>query len=57
MFHVKFVNVKLKLFLLFLQNAVKNSLLQRASDEQMKADESVMKLAEDQKVTDCDFLY
>ncbi|KAK1441459.1 hypothetical protein QVD17_07368 [Tagetes erecta] len=31
------------------QNAVKNSLLQRASDEQMKADENVMKLAEDQK--------
>lgn len=35
---------------LFYQNAAKNSLLQKASDEQKKADESVMKLAEDQKV-------
>ncbi|XP_076905987.1 protein INVOLVED IN DE NOVO 2-like [Bidens hawaiensis] len=31
------------------QNAARNSLLQRASNEQKKADESVMKLADDQK--------
>ncbi|KAF5766938.1 putative XS domain-containing protein [Helianthus annuus] len=31
------------------QNAVRNSLLEKASDEQQKADESVMNLAEDQK--------
>ncbi|XP_071734516.1 protein INVOLVED IN DE NOVO 2-like [Rutidosis leptorrhynchoides] len=31
------------------ENAVKNSLLEMASDEQRKADQSVMKLAEDQK--------
>lgn len=38
-----------KLFEELEQNAAKNSLLQRASDEQRKADESVMKLADDQK--------
>lgn len=36
-------------FLLF-QNVIKNSSLELAALEQMKADENVMKLAEDQKV-------
>jgi hypothetical protein len=35
---------------LSLQNTTKNSSLQMASLEQLKADENVMKLAEDQKV-------
>ena len=36
--------------LLSFQNALKNSSLQMAALEQQKADENVMKLAEDQKV-------
>ena len=39
-----------ELFLLFFQNAIRNSSLQLASLEQEKADVNVLKLAEDQKV-------
>lgn len=35
---------------MFFQNGVRNSSLQLAALEQQKADQSVMKLAEDQKV-------
>ena len=39
-----------KMDFIFFQNAIKNSSLQMAAMEQMRADENVLKLAEDQKV-------
>ena len=42
-----------KMDFIFFQNAIKNSSLQMAAMEQMRADENVLKLAEDQKVCNC----